>query len=102
MVIDGVPIVGVFGATIAALVLLGYAFKITRFLVRLLKSTSEFLDDWKGELERPGFPARPGIPERVARIEAQLQTNGGMSLRDQTNRVEAKLDAHIMASGDHD
>lgn len=44
-----------------------------------------FLDDWFGEGARPGFPGRPGIPERLAAVEertAQLTPNGGSHLAD--------------------
>ncbi len=83
-----------------------YGFKVIRSLVRVTRRAGEFFDDWNGELARPGFDARPGIPERIARLEAasiltqaQLHTNGGLSLRDQTNRIEQTLNDHIIASG---
>jgi hypothetical protein len=53
-----------------------------------------FLDDWFGEKARPGFPGRPGIPERLEKVEldtAQLQRNGGAHLADAVARIERHL-----------
>lgn len=57
-----------------------------------------FLLDWRGEPPRAGFPGRPGVPERlerlevrVAKVEAELSPNHGRSVRD---RVEA-LARHV-------
>ena len=61
----------------------------------LLKKLSDFLDDVAGEPARPGVPARAGLMERVQRIEHELFPNSGKSLRDQTNRMEEKLDDQI-------
>lgn len=58
----------------------------------LLKKLSDFLDDVAGEPARPGVPARAGLMERVQRIEHELFPNSGKSLRDQTNRIEEKVD----------
>jgi|SRR5690606_6239788 len=33
------------------------------------KRISDFLDDWNGEPERPGVPARPGVMQRLAANE---------------------------------
>lgn len=97
--------VGWLGLTISVCVVAGYGFRVIRFLVRLLKKTSDFLDDWQGEPARPGYPARRGVVERISDLEtgqahlnAQMTTNGGMSLRDQTNRIEKTLNEHILAS----
>lgn len=62
---------------------------------------SHFLDDWFGEPQRPGFLARPGVPERLGQVEErlgqveqdtrQLQRNGGAHLADAVARIEASL-----------
>lgn len=65
---------------------------LLRKLWPLLKKLSDFLDDVAGEPARPGVPARPGLMERVQRIEHELFPNSGKSLRDQTNRIEEKVD----------
>lgn len=66
---------------------------LLRKLWPLLKKLSDFLDDVAGEPARPGVPARPGLMERVQSIEHELFPNSGASLRDQTNRMESKLNS---------
>lgn len=66
---------------------------VIRFIVKLL----QFLDDWAGEPERPGIaPARPGVLQRLLGVEAdvkilkqQMTANGGSSLADKVDRIEA-------------
>lgn len=65
---------------------------IVRKVWPLLKRLADFLDDVMGEEARPGVPARLGLMERVMRVEHELFPNSGKSLRDQTNRMEQKLD----------
>lgn len=65
---------------------------IIRKLWPVVKKLADFLDDVAGEPARPGVPARAGLMERVQRIEHELFPNSGKSLRDQTNRMEEKLD----------
>jgi hypothetical protein len=59
-----------------------------RFLWHLLRRTTDFLDDWQGEPERPGVPARPGVLERLRNVEkitadvrAETHVNGPGNLR---------------------
>lgn len=68
---------------------------ILRKALPLLKKLGDFLDDVAGEPARAGVPARPGLMERVQRIEHEMFPNSGKSLRDQTDRLEGKLDTHI-------
>lgn len=91
--------VGWLGLIGSACVVLGYGFKVIKYVVTLLKKTGMFLDDWNGEPARPGVPVRLGILERLSRVEGQLTTNGGQSLKDQTDRIERKLEDHIKATG---
>ncbi|MFF3029156.1 hypothetical protein [Microbacterium sp. NPDC057944] len=65
---------------------------VVRKVWPLLKKLADFLDDVMGEEARPGVPARLGLMERVMRVEHELFPNSGKSLRDQTNRMEEKLD----------
>ena len=58
---------------------------------KVIKRLNHFLDDVMGEEERPGVPARPGLMERVMRVEHELFPNSGASLRDQTNRIESTI-----------
>ena len=35
------------------------------------------------------------IDSRLAKVQREFQPNGGTSVRDQLNRIEAKVDGHI-------
>lgn len=72
---------------------------VVRKLWPLLKKLTDFLDDVAGEDARPGVPARAGLMERVQRIEHELFPNSGKSLRDQTNRMEQKLNSDNVRIG---
>lgn len=88
-------------ATVAAA-----AFAAVKWVIPLGRKVSHFIDDVAGEPARPGVPARPGLMERVTSIEEtqtkhgqvidtvrhELFPNSGKSMRDQTNRMEQKLD----------
>lgn len=96
-------VVGTGTAVVAALV------PVVKLLRRLSRQMGQLQEDWYGEPARKGFPARPGVPERLETIENQLKPNGGSSARDAINRVELmqnrqaldvamlgrKLDAHL-------
>lgn len=43
---------------------------------------AEFRRAWYGESSAPGRDAVPGIPERINRMDGELQRNGGSSLKD--------------------
>lgn len=73
----------------------GVFYKQVRGVWRLARKVNQFLDDWRGQDARPGFPGRAGVPERLARVEAEVKANGGKSIKDVVTRVESKLDAHI-------
>jgi hypothetical protein len=78
---------GVVGVVLGALV---------RFVIqplwRLTIKTGHFLDSWNGEPARDGLPARPGVVDRIVAIEYQLHPNGGGSMKDAVDRIEAKVD----------
>jgi len=100
-------------AIIAALTVIG---KCIAWLVVLLRKVGRFVDDLTGEPERDGFPARPGVLARLksieditatlatlaalaalelrlAALEEQMHPNGGTSLRDAADRIEAAITA---------
>jgi len=79
-----------------------------------VKKVVHFFDDFIGEEERPGQPARPGFSARIDKIEnciervnerlntidykvenieKELQPNSGTSLRDAIIRIEARVDS---------
>lgn len=64
--------------------------KIIRPMKGLMDRAELFWQDWNGVPARPGVRARPGMMERMERVEAELTTNGGGSLRDAVARTEAR------------
>lgn len=81
---------------------------------KFLKKTIHFFDDFIGEEERPGVPARPGFSERmgyledtiskvderldliefkITTIDKELQPNSGLSVRDAINRIEKRIES---------
>ena len=110
----GLWIVGA-AAVASALVAL---WRVARTMLRGSRKIGHFFDDWFGEPDRPGAPGRPGIPARLSKVEVavsevseknddlcrkfsemeqkvdaivyELHPNGGRSLRDTVNRIEAR------------
>jgi hypothetical protein len=103
--VDVLAVVAWIGAAVAGVGILTAAWRITRGAGRILRGLVHFLDDWGGEPGRPGKPARPGVIEqladhsnrlgavesRLSRVDNQLKPNGGSSLRDAIDRVEAAV-----------
>lgn len=65
---------------------------------RTMRQVSHFLDDWKGQPEHDGVPARPGVMARLGSVEetlaavhAETQADHGTSLRDVVNRTAADV-----------
>lgn len=75
---------------------------VLAFLVRSVRKAwphfrrfGHFLDDWTGEEERPGVPARPGVMDRLGQLESatrELKPNGGGSLKDAVNRIDERTE----------
>ena len=51
-----------------------------------------FWEDWNGTDARPGHSAVPGVMDRLASIDGELQRNGGNSLKDQVAATVHKVD----------
>lgn len=68
---------------------------IGRPMRKLLQQNNEFREDWYGESARPGIDPRPGVMERLKGIEGELRPNGGSTLRDAVNRLEARFEDHL-------
>ena len=81
-------------------------------LVKFIKKVIHFLDDFLGEEERPGQEARPGLSERLTKMEdcmgtvkeqmdcikddveaikTEMHPNSGTTIRDSLNRIETKV-----------
>ena len=122
-ILEGVDLwLAILWVLLVAAILLGVvkAFPVVRKFVT-------FVNDVAGEEVRPGFPARPGLFDRIHSIEITQQSvsdkvdsieiaqkdmagkvekvhhelfpNSGKSLRDQTNRIEAKVSADYREIG---
>lgn len=79
---------------------------MTRPFRRAAKGFEQFLEDWHGVPERPGFDAIPGIPERLRRLERnaredrrrleeivhEIRPNSGGSLKDKVNKTTSDVD----------
>ena len=90
-------LLAVAGGIVALAAALAAIAKGFRVIDRGMKRANEFLDDWRGESARPGYPSRPGVPERLERIEdrldgveTQLAPKNGVTttLRDSVDRIE--------------
>jgi hypothetical protein len=54
----------------------GVLWRLWRAIRPVFKGVVDFLEDWNGEPERRGVPARPGVMERLAAVEdGQQRTN---------------------------
>lgn len=84
-----VVILGFIGSAIAG------AWKIRKEFKPLIKDIRDFFADWKGMKARPGFPGYKGAMERIADIEHEVKANGGGSIKDQVNRLEANQQIYI-------
>lgn len=87
---DALTIGGPIGIAVAVLIVLGYVWKKLHPVIRKVE---QFSEDWFGEPARPGVAARPGVMERIAKLNAELHPNGGSSLRDAVDRTEVGLGA---------
>ncbi|MFJ5890259.1 hypothetical protein [Streptomyces californicus] len=82
----------VWGGAVSVVATLGtVAWRAARGAIRLGRRVDHFMDDWMGEDERPGVPARPGVIERLSRVEHELYPNSGGSLRDAVDLANERL-----------
>ncbi len=74
--------------SVAITAIIGLLAWVIRAVRRIARTVDDFAEDWNGTPERRGVPARPGVMERLGRIEHELHPNSGLSLRDAVNRIE--------------
>lgn len=67
-------------------------------MIGTLRKVNEFLEDWRGEEARPGYPGRPGVLQRLVQLEEhvattshEVQPNSGSSMKDQLNRIDKAI-----------
>lgn len=92
----------ILGFGLGLVVVVGLFVKIWKTVRPMWRNIREFFEDWKGEPERPGVPARAGVMERlhtienkVSTIDHELHPNSGKSLRDKVDSIEEQLREHI-------
>lgn len=79
------------GAVGFAIVIVAAVAMVAVKLWPLFRKLGHFLDDVAGEPARPGVEARPGLMERLARIEHEVFPNSGGSLRDRIDQTADQL-----------
>jgi len=82
----GAGAIGLLGGALAAIARWG-----VRPVVGLIRQVREFLEDWRGEPDRPGVPGRRGVMERLERIEWHVGNGSEPRLRDVVNDTRAEL-----------
>lgn len=72
--------------------------RVVRAALHLASRTGQFFDDWYGEEQRAGVPARPGVMQRLGDLEQGLEQvkhevrpNSGGSLRDAVDLANWRL-----------
>lgn len=87
--------------------------RLVRGVLHFARRVEYFFDDWYGEEERAGVPARPGMMERVRgmeegfrtfgerllRMEHEMYPNDGESLRDAVDLANRRL-VRLLPGGD--
>lgn len=76
-------------------------------IIIAIKKTASFirrvvhlLDEVLGRPAMNGLEATPSLSQRVASVENELKPNGGGTMKDQLNRLEAWTTAHSLAHAD--
>lgn len=83
------------GAIIAVGGAVGVIYKLVSPIVKKTKALMNALDlftkDWFGDEGDHLHPRKPGMLERMTKVEAELKHNGGSSIKDAVRRIEQKL-----------
>ena len=80
------------GLISAVAVIVGAVWALLRPLKRQADRIEMFWSDWNGTPQRPGHSAVPGVMDRLARIDGELQRNGGNSMKGQVYATSRKVD----------
>jgi len=80
------------GLISAVAVVVGAVWALLRPLKQQADRIEMFWEDWNGTDARPGHSAVPGVMDRLASIDGELQRNGGNSLKDQVAATVHKVD----------
>lgn len=83
------------GAIIAVGGAIGVVYKLTSPIAnkakRLIEALDLFTKDWFGDEGDDLHQRKPGMLERMSRVESELKHNGGSSIKDAVRRIEKKL-----------
>jgi hypothetical protein len=83
------------GAIVALGGAVGVIWKLVSPIAKKTRSLMEALDlftkDWFGDEGDVHHPRKPGMLERMTKVEAELKHNGGSSIKDAVKRIEDKL-----------
>ena len=84
--------------------ILGAWFAIATFIApfikkvrKLVAALEQFVEDWSGTPAKPGRDEVHGVMERLNLIDGELRNNGGSSLKDAVDRIEARLESGDLA-----
>lgn len=80
------------GLISAVAVIVGAVWALLRPLKHQADRIEMFWSDWNGTDARPGHSAVPGVMDRLASIDGELQRNGGNSLKDKVYATSRKVD----------
>lgn len=95
-IMSALQILLITGGAATALASVGY---ILNKIFKFVQTATRFIDDWYGTAEHPGVVERLAegnsrfdkIEEEIAVVKAELFNNGGSSLRDSIDRIEAAV-----------
>jgi hypothetical protein len=93
---SSVNILIIIGGATTALASIGF---ILHKLYHFVQSVTRFMDDWYGTEDYPGVVERlahgnarfDNIEKEISIVKAELFNNGGSSLRDSIDRIEAAV-----------
>ena len=80
------------GLISAVAVIVGAVWALLRPLKHQADRIEMFWSDWNGTPQRPCHSAVPVVMDRLARIDGELQRNGGNSMKDQVYATSRKVD----------
>lgn len=82
--VDAADVMFFIGGAISVLTLLALirGLPLWKRICDLFRTAEDLRDMWYGQPAGPGHDAVPGIPERINRIDGELQRNGGSTMKD--------------------
>lgn len=90
-------------AAVAIFLALGTIYQFFSWIVPRFRKLGHLVDDLTGEPARPGQAARPGLMERVQKLEdrsVELLHNSGSSIKDTVNRIDDRVRTIDVRLGD--